>query len=178
MRAIKEARKFIESNPSSAEAITLSRLVLALESEIDFPITDIYLLDYDKFKLALDILQEWRLDRHFAGKSRLYDASLHLAGMTSASAVPAGAKAPAGATAAKKAKAGAAKAAPAKKATATKPAEAVKAAAKSGKAGTTKPAAPKKAASKAAAVAAKPAVDSAAAATTPAAPAGTDGSKS
>ena len=129
MRAIKEARKFIESNPSSAEAITLSRLVLALESEIDFPITDIYLLDYDKFKLALDILQEWRLDRHFAGKSRLYDASLHLAGMTSASAVPAGAKAPAGATAAKKAKAGAAQAAPAKKATATKPAEAVKAAA-------------------------------------------------
>ena len=165
MRAIKEARKFIESNPSSAEAITLSRLVLALESEIDFPITDIYLLDYDKFKLALEILQEWRLDRHFAGKSRLYDASLHLAGMTSASAVPAGAKAPAGATAAKKA-------------TATKPAEAVKAAAKSGKAGTTKPAAPKKAASKAAAVAAKPAVDSAAAATTPAAPAGKDGSKS
>ena len=47
MRAIKEARKFIESNSSSADAITLSRLVLALESEIDFPITDIYLLDYD-----------------------------------------------------------------------------------------------------------------------------------
>ena len=30
MRAIKEARKFIESNSSSADAITLSRLVLAL----------------------------------------------------------------------------------------------------------------------------------------------------
>lgn len=146
MRAIKEARKFIESNSSSADAITLSRLVLALESEIDFPITDIYLLDYDKFKLALEILQEWRLDRHFAGKSRLYDASMHLAGMTAAGDVPAAPKA-------------AAKPAPKKKAASTKPSEAVKAAAK---AAAKKAATPKKAAEPAKAEAVPPAAEPAA----------------
>ncbi len=145
MRAIKEARKFIESNSSSADAITLSRLVLALESELDFPITDIYLLDYDKFKLALEILQEWRLDRHFAGKSRLYDASMHLAGMTAAGDVPAAPKA-------------AAKPAPKKKAASTKPSEAVKAAAKAAK----KAATPKKAAEPAKAEAVPPAAEPAA----------------
>ena len=149
MRAIKEARKFIESNPSSAEAITLSRLVLALESEIDFPITDIYLLDYDKFKLALEILQEWRLDRHFAGKSRLYDASMHLAGMTAAGDVPAAPKA-------------AAKPAPKKKAASTKPSEAMKAAAKAAKPAAKKAAAPKKAAEPAKAEAVPPAAEPAA----------------
>lgn len=146
MRAIKEARKFIESNSSSADAITLSRLVLALESEIDFPITDIYLLDYDKFKLALEILQEWRLDRHFAGKSRLYDASMHLAGMTAAGDVPAAPKA-------------AVKPAPKKKAASTKPSEAVKAAAK---AAAKKAATPKKAAEPAKAEAVPPAAEPAA----------------
>lgn len=146
MRAIKEARKLIESNSSSADAITLSRLVLALESEIDFPITDIYLLDYDKFKLALEILQEWRLDRHFAGKSRLYDASMHLAGMTAAGDVPAAPKA-------------AAKPAPKKKAASAKPSEAVKAAAKPA---AKKAAAPKKAAEPAKAEAVTPAAEPAA----------------
>lgn len=149
MRAIKEARKFIESNSSSADAITLSRLVLALESELDFPITDIYLLDYDKFKLALEILQEWRLDRHFAGKSRLYDASMHLAGMTAAGDVPAAPKA-------------AAKPAPKKKAASTKPSEAVKAAAKAAKPAAKKAAAPKKAAEPAKAEAVPPAAEPAA----------------
>ena len=149
MRAIKEARKFIESNSSSADAITLSRLVLALESEIDFPITDIYLLDYDKFKLALEILQEWRLDRHFAGKSRLYDASMHLAGMTAAGDVPAAPKA-------------AAKPAPKKKAASTKPSETVKAAAKAAKPAAKKAAAPKKAAEPAKAEAVPPAAEPAA----------------
>ncbi len=81
MRAIKEARKLIEKSPHSQAARILSRLVLALESEGECQISDIYLLDYDHFKLALEILQEWRLDRHYAGKSRLFDASRQLVDM-------------------------------------------------------------------------------------------------
>ena len=90
MRAIKEARKFIERKPENANAKTLSRLVLALESEADFPIADLYLLDFDQFKLALEILDEWRLDRHYASKSRLFDVSAQLAAIKSdaASAAP------------------------------------------------------------------------------------------
>ena len=76
MRAIKEARKFIEKDPENPSAQTLSRLVLALESDSQFQISDIYKLDFDRFNLALEILAEWRLDRYYAGKARLFDVSL------------------------------------------------------------------------------------------------------
>ncbi|AVO35604.1 hypothetical protein [Ottowia oryzae] len=79
MRAIKEARKFIERSPKQPQAMTLSRLVLALESEGDFAIADLYQLDSERFKLALEILDEWRLDRHYASKSKLFDVSMQLA---------------------------------------------------------------------------------------------------
>ncbi|HOB67829.1 hypothetical protein [Ottowia sp.] len=79
MRAIKEARRYIERKPDDAHAKTLSRLVLALESEADFAIADLYKLDLARFKLALEILDEWRLDRHYASKSKLFDVSLQLA---------------------------------------------------------------------------------------------------
>ena len=79
MRAIKEARKYIERKPDDAHAKTLSRLVLALESEADFPISDLYKLDLARFKLALEILDEWRLDRHYASKAKLFDVSLQMA---------------------------------------------------------------------------------------------------
>ena len=79
MRAIKEARKYIERKPDDAHAKTLSRLVLALESEADFPISALYKLDLARFKLALEILDEWRLDRHYASKAKLFDVSLQMA---------------------------------------------------------------------------------------------------
>lgn len=50
--------------------------MLALESEAEFPISDIYQLDFERFALALKILDEWRLDRYYAGKARLFDVSL------------------------------------------------------------------------------------------------------
>ncbi len=79
MRAIKLARKFIESHPEDPSAQLLSRLVLALEAESDFPVTEIYKLDMERFELALRILAEWRLDRYYAGKVKLFDISLQAA---------------------------------------------------------------------------------------------------
>ena len=81
MRAIKEARKFIEQNPDSPSAQLLASLVLALETETNFPISDIYELDLDRFNLAVRVLQEWRLDRYYAGKGRLFDLSLQVRDM-------------------------------------------------------------------------------------------------
>jgi hypothetical protein len=75
MRAIKDARKFIQEHPSHASALLLSRLVLALESDTEFPIGELYKLGYDHFDLAIEILREWRLDRYYAGKGRLLDLS-------------------------------------------------------------------------------------------------------
>ena len=94
MRAIKEARKYIERTPKHPQALTLSRLVLALEAEADFPIADLYKLDLARFKLALEILDEWRLDRHYASKAKLFDVSLQMA-VLKPSAAGASAAAPA-----------------------------------------------------------------------------------
>ena len=78
MNAIKEAQKFIVKNPETEAARTLTQLVLTLESKEPFSLEKLYALDLSHFDLALDILKEWRLDRYFAGKSKLYDLSLQV----------------------------------------------------------------------------------------------------
>jgi len=79
MNALKKARKFIEKDPANPAAQTLSSLVLALGAKRDFPIADIYELDLDHFNLAMEILQEWRLDRYYAGKAKLFNISMQTA---------------------------------------------------------------------------------------------------
>lgn len=76
MRALKRARKLIESRPETQEAITLSTLVVALESEQLFKLSDLYQLSYDDFGLAMEVMTEWRLDRYYASKARLLGASV------------------------------------------------------------------------------------------------------
>jgi hypothetical protein len=79
MNAIKRARRFIEQSPDDDSAVILSRLVLALESEHGFELSELYKLDLEMFDLAIDILKEWRLDRYYAGKAKLFDISLQVA---------------------------------------------------------------------------------------------------
>lgn len=81
MRAIKEARHLIEESPTEESSLILARLVLALETEASFALSDIYKLNRNHFDLALKILQEWRLDRYYAGKARLFDSAFHVAGI-------------------------------------------------------------------------------------------------
>ena len=76
MRAINKANKLIQSAPHSSEAIALRELVLALETGAAFQISKIYELDYKSFELALAVMADWRLDRHYASKFRLIDAAL------------------------------------------------------------------------------------------------------
>ncbi|MGJ7495810.1 hypothetical protein ACSFA8_12080 [Variovorax sp. RT4R15] len=78
MNAIKAARRFIEADSDNESAKILARLVLALESERSFELVALYDLDYKSFQLAIDILREWRLDRYYASKSKLYDISLQV----------------------------------------------------------------------------------------------------
>jgi len=75
MLAIKKARKLIEANPADPAAQIISALVLALESETNISVAQLYKLDDKRFELALEILNEWRLDRHYASKLRLLDTS-------------------------------------------------------------------------------------------------------
>jgi hypothetical protein len=75
MRAIKTARKLIEANPANPASKTLARLVLSLANEEPFKLADLYTLNEEHFELAIDILSEWRLDRYYMGKAKLFDVS-------------------------------------------------------------------------------------------------------
>jgi len=86
MLALKKTRKLIERDPTQPASETLSRLVVALESEAPFKLTDLYQLDLDTFDLALELLSEWRLDRYYTSKARLLDLSLQLDEMRKAQA--------------------------------------------------------------------------------------------
>ena len=76
MNAIKKAQNYIAKDPYRESAKTLAERVLTLESHEPFPLDKLYELDLERFNLAIDILKEWRLDRYYAGKSKLYDLSL------------------------------------------------------------------------------------------------------
>ena len=76
MLAVKKARKLIQTSPESPGSKTLAALVIALESDQAFALSQLYSLSYSQFELALEILGEWRLDRHYSSKGRLLDTSL------------------------------------------------------------------------------------------------------
>lgn len=78
MNAIKEARRFIQRHPDDGNARILASLVLALESDRSFELVTLYKLDYKAFDLAIEVLREWRLDRYYAGKAKLFDLSFQL----------------------------------------------------------------------------------------------------
>jgi hypothetical protein len=82
MHALKEARHLIEEAPHDESARILAGLVLALETESSFAISDLYKLSRVHFDLALRILKEWRLDRYYAGKARLFDTAVVVAELT------------------------------------------------------------------------------------------------
>jgi hypothetical protein len=76
VKAIKNVRKLLEAAPDSVAARTLSALVIALETDEKFDLSSLYALDYDTFELAIQLLQEWRLDRYYSAKFRLLDSSV------------------------------------------------------------------------------------------------------
>lgn len=76
MNALKEAKKLIAKDPFKTSAQTLADLVLSLESSEPFHLERLYGLDLDDFDLAVQIVKEWRLDRYYAGKAKLYDVAV------------------------------------------------------------------------------------------------------
>lgn len=68
----------IETSPDLPDAKILADLVLSLEREGSFNLGDLYLLNTENFDLALDVLRDWRLDRYYMGKARLFDVSWQL----------------------------------------------------------------------------------------------------
>jgi hypothetical protein len=73
MSAFKEARKAIEAAPDSKNAKVFAYLIVALEMGHEFLLSELYKMDDKAFKLALRVIYEWRNDRFFRSKVKLYD---------------------------------------------------------------------------------------------------------
>lgn len=76
MRAIKKARKLIESQPNSETAQALTALILSLESNTDFSMHNLYDRNHEDFELMIDVIKDWRLDRYYEGKVKAIDTAL------------------------------------------------------------------------------------------------------
>ncbi|MFN9807413.1 MAG: hypothetical protein ACK56N_13435 [Betaproteobacteria bacterium] len=76
MNAIKKVRRFMEARPHSNEAKVLALLAASLAGEKSFPLGDLYELDLEAFELAIELMRDWRLDRYYAARLRLFDTIL------------------------------------------------------------------------------------------------------
>ena len=76
MRAFKKIRRLIETDPLSQEARVLAALVTALEGDTAFSVKDLYTLDEKHFDMAIELLGDWRLDRYYLGKAKVFDVAL------------------------------------------------------------------------------------------------------
>ena len=70
MRANKKVKIFIERSPNSTEGITFAKLILALESDNEFPVIELYQLNSDEFDLAIELLKDWRIDCFYVRESQ------------------------------------------------------------------------------------------------------------
>jgi hypothetical protein len=76
MHAIKGVRKYLLKNPGTADAAVLRRLTAALGEEREFQLTELYGLEREAFDLAMELMADWRLDRFYASRVKLFDAVL------------------------------------------------------------------------------------------------------
>lgn len=73
MRAVKKVKRYIEKNPQDQTSRIFSKLIFALVEETDFSVKELYSLESQDFQLAIELLQEWRLDRYYLGKAKVFD---------------------------------------------------------------------------------------------------------
>ncbi len=76
MRAIKKARKIIELDPSSSAAKALTALILALETDADFNLKQLYDLPMKDFDVMIEVMKDWRLDRYYEGKAKAISTAI------------------------------------------------------------------------------------------------------
>ena len=81
MRAIKKARKLIESDPTTEVAKTLSTLILSLETDKDFSLKQLYDLGMEEFELVIEVMKDWRLDRFYEGKAKAISTAIQATDM-------------------------------------------------------------------------------------------------
>ncbi len=73
MNAIKKAAKFVYKNPQNPGAKVLTDLAVAIETNTPYALSQLYDLDRDVFDLAIGMLKDWRIDRHYLSKLRMLE---------------------------------------------------------------------------------------------------------
>jgi hypothetical protein len=77
LNAIKQICRYLEKNPQSESSQILARLTAALAEEREFSLAALYRLNYETFHLAIELLEDWRLDRYYAARIKLFDVVLN-----------------------------------------------------------------------------------------------------
>ena len=73
MNNIKKVAKYVAANPDSEDTPTLLELAIALETGAAYSFTNLYELSHEGFQLAMGMIDDWRLDRHYLSKLTLLD---------------------------------------------------------------------------------------------------------
>jgi hypothetical protein len=73
MNNIKKVAKYVSVRPESDDAKALMALAVALETNAPYQLHSLYELNREAFKLALGLIDDWRLDRHYLSKLTLLD---------------------------------------------------------------------------------------------------------
>ena len=75
MRAIKKIKRIIEKNPQEKASQIFSKLIMCLAEESEFSLKELYELNPNEFQLAIEVLEQWRLDRFYMGKAKVFDVA-------------------------------------------------------------------------------------------------------
>ena len=71
VKAIHDIRRYLNDHSDSPSAQVLSRLPATLSREETLQLSDLYSLDWETFELAIELLQDWRIDRYYAEQTNL-----------------------------------------------------------------------------------------------------------
>lgn len=73
MNNIKKVAKFVAASPDTPETKALLALAVALETNSPYQLHSLYEMNREAFKLAIGLIEDWRLDRHYLSKLTLLD---------------------------------------------------------------------------------------------------------
>ena len=73
MNRIKKAARYIYKNPTAPGAKALSDLAVAIENGGVYSLGELNDLNHEEFELAIGMIKDWRVDRHYLSKLRMLE---------------------------------------------------------------------------------------------------------
>lgn len=73
---LRKLNESLKKKPQDKSSQIFSKLITCLAEESDFSLKELYELNSDEFELAIEVLDQWRLDRFYMGKAKVFDVAL------------------------------------------------------------------------------------------------------